>query len=248
MDNVLSYLAAQEKALRAGARALRAGDPEGIHDTRVGARRARSTLRTFAELFPEAERSALEASLREYAGELGHVRDLQVLREVLTKQADGDLAAWLEKAIDRDLFAGWQRLERDLSTSRHRHVQDEMAAVLLGSRSNGVNVRKRVRKAGERADKRLARAGDGIERLHDARKAAKRARYAAEAAGGPTRTVAHYERLQDLLGHHHDLVMAAQYLERVDLPSGLTDQAAALGVRLRTEAEAVRLEAIAFVP
>lgn len=245
---MISYLAAQDDALRAGARALREGDPKAIHDTRVGARRARSTLRTFAGLFAEQPRRALEASLREYAVGLGAVRDLQVLREVLLEHADGELAARLEEDVDRGLFIGWQRLERELSTNRHRHLEDEMSAVLLSAPAGKLKVARCVRKAGKRADKRLARAGESNERLHDARKAAKRARYAAEAAGGPDGAISHYEHLQDLLGRQHDLAVAAAYLEQAELPPRLGDDAGELVVRLRTEAEAVRRQAIACLP
>jgi CHAD domain-containing protein len=64
--------------------------------------------------------------------------------------------------------------------------------------------------------------------IHEARKAAKRARYAAEAAapalGGPaSRQAAQAKELQELLGDHHDSVVARTVL------LGLADQARAAG-------------------
>jgi CHAD domain-containing protein len=117
--------------------------------------------------------------------------------------------------------------------------------VLLGAPTGRVKVKKAVKRAGRRADRRLARAGESVERLHEARKAAKRARYAAEAAGGPAATVARHERVQDLLGRHHDLAMAAAFVHRGAVPEELGAQAAGLERLLRAEAEAVRREAIA---
>ncbi|WP_369332970.1 CHAD domain-containing protein [Mycolicibacterium vulneris] len=85
-------------------------------------------------------------------------------------------------------------------------------------------LRQRARRAQRKADRRLAAALDSEDAamLHRARKAAKRARYAAElcqSLGKPnraTRTIKRYKRIQSTLGVHQDAVVAAEALRRMD--------------------------------
>jgi len=73
-----------------------------------------------------------------------------------------------------------------------------------------------VKKAKRKAEKRLRRAGDDIEQLHRARKAFKRARYAAELvepADSQMKSIARDgEEMQTLLGEHQDAIVAANFL------------------------------------
>jgi CHAD domain-containing protein len=89
---------------------------------------------------------------------------------------------------------------------------------------------KRARRAQRKADRRLAKAltdGDGA-MLHRARKAAKRARYAAElckpvkGSGQKKRTVKHYKRFQSVLGDYQDTVVASAALRRMAVAAGTT--------------------------
>ena len=89
-------------------------------------------------------------------------------------------------------------------------------------------LRRRARRAERKADRRLAAAlesGDDA-MLHRARKAAKRARYAAELRKpldkGAKRTVKHYKRIQSLLGDHQDTVVATEALRQMALAAGTT--------------------------
>jgi CHAD domain-containing protein len=59
----------------------RLGEPEGVHQMRVGARRLRSDLRTFASLVDTAWAEKISDGLKWLADELGHVRDIDVLKE-----------------------------------------------------------------------------------------------------------------------------------------------------------------------
>ena len=77
-------------------------------------------------------------------------------------------------------------------------------------------VNKRARRAERKADRRLTEAieaGDDA-LLHRARKAAKRARYAAELRvpvdKRAKKTVKHYKRIQTVLGDHQDGVVASR--------------------------------------
>jgi CHAD domain-containing protein len=87
---------------------------------------------------------------------------------------------------------------------------------------------KRARRAERKADRRLAEAieaGD-VAVLHRARKAAKRARYAAElrvpVEKRAKETVKHYKRIQTVLGDHQDSVVASATLRRLVLTAGTT--------------------------
>jgi CHAD domain-containing protein len=73
-----------------------------------------------------------------------------------------------------------------------------------------------VKRAKQKANKRLRSADGDIEQLHRARKATKRLRYAAELVepgDGTMKSVAKKaENLQTLLGEHQDAVVSAQFL------------------------------------
>ena len=89
---------------------------------------------------------------------------------------------------------------------------------------------KRASRAEGKADSRLAAAvesGDDA-MLHRARKAAKRARYAAELRRPIDKSAAvkkaekHYKRIQRVLGEHQDSVVASDVLRRFALTAGTT--------------------------
>jgi CHAD domain-containing protein len=239
---VLAYLAVQGAALRAGDHALRTGDPTGVHDSRVAARRARSTLRTFRKVFDKEAARALDTSLREYAARLGEVRDLQVLASVLAEHAEGELATRLTSQVQRELAAAWQRLERELDATDHRQLSDQMAAVVLAP-TEATGLGKQVRRAVRSAEEHLERAGGDADRLHTARKAAKRARYASEAVGDLS-LAAGLKKLQDVLGRHRDLVVAADWVTGAQLPEQLHDAAEELVAGLRADADRTRVLAV----
>ncbi len=89
---------------------------------------------------------------------------------------------------------------------------------------------KRASRAERKADRRLAAAvksGDDA-MLHRARKAAKRARYAAELRRPMDKSAAvkkaekHFKRIQRVLGDHQDSVVASDVLRRFALTAGTT--------------------------
>jgi hypothetical protein len=89
---------------------------------------------------------------------------------------------------------------------------------------------KRARKGQKKADKRLATAlTDGDDAmLHRARKASKRARYAAElcrelgSSEQTKQTAKHYKGFQSVLGDHQDAVVASAALRRMGVAAGTT--------------------------
>ena len=90
----------------------------------------------------------------------------------------------------------------------------------MAERGAGGVLAKPVRQAGRRLLRALAAVPEADDRdvaLHEARKAAKRARYAAEAAmpalgGAASRQAAAAKDLQQVLGDHHDSVVARTVL------------------------------------
>ena len=59
--------------------ALLAGDPEGVHQMRVGLRRLRAAMSLFADILQDPQTAALKEELKWLTGELGPARELEVL-------------------------------------------------------------------------------------------------------------------------------------------------------------------------
>ena len=69
--SVLRHIAANEPAVRAA-------DPEGVHQMRVGVRRLRAAIAVFSELLDCKQTEQIKRDLKWLAGKLGPVRDLDV--------------------------------------------------------------------------------------------------------------------------------------------------------------------------
>ena len=80
-----------------------------------------------------------------------------------------------------------------------------------------------MEEAKRKAGKRLRNADDDVERLHRARKAEKRLRYAAELVEPADKRMRRIARnakdLQTLLGEHQDAVVAAHFLSTISAAS-----------------------------
>ncbi|MEU8541671.1 CYTH and CHAD domain-containing protein [Streptomyces sp. NPDC048717] len=238
---VLAYVREQVDALIRLDPAVRRDQPDAIHRMRVACRRLRSALRTYGNVLDREVTDPLAAELRRLAGELGAARDLEVLDDRI-----GTALA----AIPRELAAGpvhrrlksWaksggagtrRRAQAALDSPRHLALLTRIDALLAdppllpaAHRAAGPVLRKAVLRDHRRLARRVERAlalDPGTERdhaLHDARKAAKRVRYAAEAAapalGKPARRlVTRMKRLQDCLGDHQDSVVARAALREL---------------------------------
>lgn len=239
-----SYLNSQIDAVISGDIALRRGqDP--IHDTRVALRRLRSTLRVFTSVLDADDAGALEGELKWFAGLLGEVRDCQVQQGRFSDALDELPAVLVLGPVQARIRASLQEIElparRDVDTAMSSPRYLEMLAQLRRWRTDPPfspdltekALRRRVRKAGRKADRKLAGAleahGSGRgELLHGARKAAKRARYAAELqaelprAKGAKATITRYKKIQSVLGDHQDTVVARGVLRRLGAAAGST--------------------------
>jgi CHAD domain-containing protein len=233
---VTAYLEAQYEALLQGDLALRQGEDE-IHRTRVACRRYRSTLRTGKSLFDSDKAAALDSELAWFAAALGGVRDGDVLYGRLRSAVEelppdlvlGPVAATIQEYLLTRQAAARRELANAMSSQRYLDLLDVLAhwheqppLTELADRS-AKKVRSILRRAERRADKEHAKAlrlGHDPVAFHRSRKAAKRARYAAELAepalaGRARKSIKKYKKLQTILGEHQDCVVAADVVKRI---------------------------------
>lgn len=187
--------------------ARRDEDPEGVHQARVGIRRARSNLRTFRPLLDPAWWRPLDAELKQFAALLGHVRDADVLGERLGRvfadlpELDRPATALLVERLARQRAAAFADLAAELDSPGHRSFLGRLVGTVAepvfapGADGDGHGDSLVDRPAVEvvpglvaRPWRRLRRAvralpaeGAPIEALHELRILAKRARYACDA-------------------------------------------------------------------
>ncbi|CAL9564763.1 CYTH and CHAD domain-containing protein [Streptomyces sp. Tu 3180] len=240
-DHVLAYVRAQRDALVELDPAVRQDVPDSVHRMRVATRRLRSTFRSYRAVLDREVTDPIAADLKRLAGELGLDRDQEVLAERLRTALD-DLPAALVTGPVADRLTAWSearhsgargRLTGILDSRRHLALLDALDALLAdpplrekaAARPDKV-LAKAVRKDIDKLSGLVTRALDlppGDDRdvaLHEARKKAKRTRYAAEAAapalGAPAENlVKSVKSLQSLLGDHQDSVMARRTLREL---------------------------------
>lgn len=267
---VLSYLREQRDALIAQDPAVRRSLPDSVHQMRVATRRLRSAFKTYRKVLDRAVTDPVGEELRWLAAELGVDRDQEVLLERIQTRL-GELPRTLLLGPVRGRLRVWNNSRR--SDSRRRvlaALDSKRYLVLLDTLDALLDAPPLLKNAADPAPavlpkavlrdyERLAGRVEGAlaltageERdvaLHEARKAAKRARYAAEAAtpalGKPAKRMAKaMKSVQSLLGDHQDSVVAREALH------GLAVQAAGAGesaftwgvVYAREEVEAERRE------
>ena len=233
-DHVLAYIRTQRDAIIELDPAVRRDLPDSVHSMRVATRRLRSTFRSYRSVLDRAVTDPIGEELKWLAGELGVDRDQEVLTERLTAALD---------ELPRALLAGpVRRRLRTWSHARHGGSRRRLIAVLDGRRylellgtldalvtdpplraAAADDPEKVIAKAVRKDFKKLSDLAEqaiglpsGTDRdlaMHDARKKAKRTRYAAETAapvlGKPaSELVKSMKSLQGLLGDHQDSVMA----------------------------------------
>lgn len=111
-------------------------DAEGVHQARVGTRRLRSHLATFADVLRDEPTARLSKDLRWLGRALGTVRDLDVLRERLASAvkaidplARDDGLALLSHA-DAERAAGAQSLHDVLTSDRYCSLLQRLASTV----------------------------------------------------------------------------------------------------------------------
>jgi len=219
---------------------LRENLPDGdtpVHQMRVGCRRLRSDLRTFAPLVDPEWANRLRKDVRWLAGVLGAARDAEVLRARLRQTADDPLMpvdpAAVER-IDAELAArqgeALDALDEALGSKRYLSLLEALVDAARLPRLTAVaqeparEVLPRLVAGPWRKLVHGKRGMDGAgdlqpdasdEDWHAVRVNGKRARYAldavADAVGGAAPALAkRLAAVQDLLGEHQDAAIAGQ--------------------------------------
>lgn len=253
---VAVYLHAQLRAVVQNDPLVRTRDADGIHDMRVAVRRLRSTLRTFRPVFDRPRANYLGGELYWLAGLLGAVRDRDVLRDLVdalpAEQVDATIRSRIHAQLDVEQAGAHAALSAALDEERYAALWSDLDALATEEhhRATSKRLRHRAGRAVRHADDTLDRAVglDGLDRdaaLHDARKAYKQARYAAELVtpliGGRAHVLAErLGRVQDVLGNHQDAVVAARLLSEFGVSAPPADIADDLD-RARRRAAEIRI-------
>jgi CHAD domain-containing protein len=251
---VLAYLDAKTARLTALDLAVRREKPDAVHQMRVTARRLRAALQAYLAILREPYTRHLRAELKWLGGVLGAARDAEVLAghlhaglaavptELVLGPAQARISihfAPLEQNARRELLEA-------LDSERYRELRAELGRLLdsppltpEAAEPAGRVLPRAVRRATARTNRRVRRARRapaGRARdvaLHETRKAAKRARYAAEVAepalgknGGrkTRRFVKRMKDVQSVLGDHQDAVLAAAAAREIGVQAHLAGE------------------------
>jgi len=240
-DHVLAYVRAQRDAILELDPAVRQDAYDSVHRMRVATRRLRSAFRSYGKVLDRTVTDPIGDELKWLAGELGVDRDREVVTERLTTVL-GELPDTLISGPIRTRLDTWANARRGgsrgrligvLDSPRYLALLDTLDAVIADppllaaaagdpSKVIGKAVRKDFGKVSALVEEAIE-APPGPDRdfaLHEARKKAKRTRYAAEAAtpplGTPARTLAKsMKSLTSLLGEHQDSVMVREILREL---------------------------------
>lgn len=235
IDIVRRAIAQSYERLIAHEQELQTGDdPESVHQARVATRRLRADLRTFEEFVDEGWASDLRAELHWLGSELGLVRDLEVQRDRLREHAarlpvsEAENADRVIRRLDADRAAAKADLIVMLHEPRYEQLRVKLAAAAASPAYTNAACapaeKLLVQVVGARW-KKMRRAVDRLgdhppdEALHAIRVRAKKCRYAAEACepafGKQARRFAKaMARVQEILGEHHDAVVAVEWLSK----------------------------------
>ncbi|MFH9264086.1 CHAD domain-containing protein [Streptomyces sp. NPDC017546] len=244
-DHVLAYVRKQIATIVRLDPAVRRDLPDSVHKMRVATRRLRSTFKTHRRILDREVTDPIGAELKWLAAELGLDRDQEVLEERLGSRVEA-LPATLTLGPVRGRLRVWSAARRTGSRRRIIDVLDGKRYLDLLDALDALSADPPLRPAAGRApgkvlskavlkdDKKLARRmshaleqppGPGRDTaMHEARKAAKRARYAGEAArpalGKPAKRFAkRVKAVQSVLGDHQDSVVAREALRMLAIQS-----------------------------
>ncbi|QGF24493.1 CYTH and CHAD domain-containing protein [Raineyella fluvialis] len=247
-QTVLAALATHVGVLQGREEAVAADAPDAVHKARVAARRLRSILRVFRDLFEAEAVGSLREELQWYATELGHARDAEVQKVKLLDRLDalppesviGPVRARMETELERTHQEGLAGVAACLADARYtrlmvtlsRWLTDPPLVAVADARVSERAIAlldkaiKRVRKAHDAAEQ--SEGQERLEALHEVRKKSKVVRYACEALiavyGEPAASSARdWEAVTEVFGEMNDAAVARQRLLR------LADAAAAAG-------------------
>jgi inorganic triphosphatase YgiF len=219
---------------------MHSGDPEFLHQLRVGLRRLRSALRTFTPLVTKAGVQPVTRELKAIVARLGAARDWDIFSSIIAQQIappagrSPEMARLLRKAGARRSAARAQaraalasepfqrfllHLMRWTEEAPWRKSEEVRRAVAQPARQYG-------RRALARQERRVLRHAERIDwanpaARHRLRILAKRLRYAYEffSATLSSKATRHYlvrlEAVQDVLGELNDIAVGSRLLEEL---------------------------------
>lgn len=240
-DHVLAYVREQIDALLGYDAAVRRDQPDSVHQMRVATRRLRSAFRSYGQVLDRSVTDPIAEDLRWLAAELGIDRDQEVLTERLRTALDtvprplvlGPVRGRLRRWSTARCAGSRGRTLKVLDSARYLTLLDSLDALLADPPLRPSAAKDPARVLSKAVLKDHARVAARVERglalepgkdrdvaLHDARKAAKRSRYAAELArpalGKPAKRLARsMKQVQDVLGDHQDSVVAREALRNL---------------------------------
>ncbi|GAA1513500.1 CYTH and CHAD domain-containing protein [Streptomyces albidochromogenes] len=237
-DHVLAYLREQYAALVAYDPAVRRDLPDSVHQMRVATRRLRSALRTYRKVLDRTATDPVAEELKWLARELGADRDQEVLDGRLHTRTDdipgtlllgpvrGRLRIWSvtgrQNVREQTLAALDSPRYLDLLTTLDALLTDPPLRAAASKRAAQVLPEALLKDYGRLAHRMetalaLPHGQERDHALHNARKAAKRTRYAADAAqpalGKPAKRFSQrMKAVQSVLGTHQDGVVTRETL------------------------------------
>jgi CHAD domain-containing protein len=214
---------------------------DAVHRMRVASRTMRSTLKTFGPLFDPTEADLWDAELRWLGSVLGGARDAEVLdtqlSELLARTPGNLVLGPVRERIDQELAprrdVAHVTLLEALDSERYPALVAGLATFVADPPFTGLAAGPGVKalpsfvdRARRRVRRRMREAlpmPSGPDRdaaLHQARKAARQTRYAADAVVPLFREQARrlgrqMKTLQDVLGTQHDRIVVGEALEQL---------------------------------
>lgn len=247
---VLAYLDQQAARFGSLEAAVRRGEPDAVHQMRVSVRRLRSVLRSYQTILAGTATRHLSDELKGLGGVLGQARD----NEVLTQWLRGALTSTPPELVlgpaqarvtahfaPRQATAQRAVLEA-LDSPRYAAIRAELSRLLddppltvAAAKPAAKVLRDDSDRQYRRARRRMRRARQTPpgpardEALHETRKAARRARYAAEAAqpvfgSQARRTARRMQAVQSALGAQHDAVKSGTAAREIGVRAHLAGE------------------------
>ncbi|GAA1356653.1 hypothetical protein GCM10009636_26330 [Arthrobacter koreensis] len=243
---LLAYLSEQFTEMLRQEQRLRRDETDAIHKMRVSTRRLRSVLSSYRRILPPEPARRIRSELRWLSQVLGAARDAQVMRHrlqaLVAAQPPELVRGPVSARIDAELLGRYDDalavIRRELDAQRYAALVQDLGSLAADPQFTGP-AGKSARKVGRRLILRdLRRLRNSVraakrepdderraEAFHEARKDAKRLRYAAEAyvpVGGARAAamVEAAEGVQKALGEHQDSVVTRQLLAKLGAHPG----------------------------
>ena len=244
---VVAYrLSEQVATLKIRDSEVRRNAHDGVHQTRITIRRLRSALATFRPLFDRSVTEPLRDELRWIGQVLSDARDAEVLRTRLLDTLDREPAELVIGRVRRRIDGQLKRAYKDaharaleaMESARYMQLLNDLDDLVatgpwtdVAEQASYDVLPQRVHREWRRFRRRVqsAHVADAAEvdiRLHEARKAAKRVRYAAETlqpiyGKDAKRFAKNLKKVQSALGDHQDSVVARQVLRKLAVQAHL---------------------------